>query len=129
MNEIRNNKGQTLVLFILLLPLFILLFALIVDYGEMSIQKNKIDSTIKNAIEYGLSHQGEFRVEKMNQLIEHNIKSIDKIDIKIQEEIITIKITKKIDYAFPFIANKDIKFFEEEYLGYIENGKAKIVRR
>lgn len=44
-----NNKGQTLVLFVILLPLFIIIGAYMVDSGYILIEKNKLDGVLEIA--------------------------------------------------------------------------------
>ena len=51
-----NNKGQTLVAFIILIPVLIMIFTLVVDLGLLSIEKRKIDNEIKSTITYGLKN-------------------------------------------------------------------------
>ena len=65
-----NNKGQTLTAFIVLLPLIFMIFALILDLGLLYTEKQKINSNIKEAINYGLKNQEEKNLEnKLNILI------------------------------------------------------------
>ena len=47
-----NNKGQVLVIFILFIPIFVLAFTLIVDIGNMYIEKRSITNNLKYAVEY-----------------------------------------------------------------------------
>ena len=51
----RNDKGQTLVLFILFLPIISILIIMIINYGNLNMNKSKIENNIKYAIEYGLN--------------------------------------------------------------------------
>ena len=39
-----TNKGQSLVIFIIFLPLIIMFLAFIIDYGMLNVNKNKVDS-------------------------------------------------------------------------------------
>ena len=45
-----NNKGQTLVLFVLLLPLLTLVLGLVINYGTIIISKKNVDMTIKSIL-------------------------------------------------------------------------------
>ena len=49
-----NNRGQTLVMFILMLPLLLIVLCLVVDIGMLSLEKKKLENTLKDAIYYEL---------------------------------------------------------------------------
>ena len=50
-----NNKGQTLVMFIIFLPVILILVALLINYSFISNLKLKLENNIKSAISYGLN--------------------------------------------------------------------------
>ena len=76
-----KNKGQTLVIFILILPILLLLLALIFEIGALHITKIKYENAIKDAIEYGLTHQEENMPQKLESLLKANIKGNINIEI------------------------------------------------
>lgn len=43
---VKNKKGQTLIMFIILLPIFIGIIAFVVDYGIIVYEKNKLNNLI-----------------------------------------------------------------------------------
>lgn len=94
-----KNKGQALVLFVLLLPIMILTFSFIIDIGYISVTKKKIDNTaqeiIKNSLENNLSE------EETKNLIIKNIDNvyIRKITIVDNEIDIEIKVTIKAIFS------------------------------
>ena len=47
-----NNKGQSLVLFVFLLPVFIIIFAYIFDTCYIKINNNKLDNLSSIAMNY-----------------------------------------------------------------------------
>ena len=51
-----NNKGQTLAIFVILLPIILFLIAVAIDMGNFLVQKNKYEDEVKNTIKYGLKH-------------------------------------------------------------------------
>ena len=51
MNKL-NNKGQSLVMFVCLLPMLLIIILLVVDYGRVNSTKEKLDSINKLAIDY-----------------------------------------------------------------------------
>ena len=82
-----NNKGQTLALFVIIIPLILLLFIYIVDIGNLYLEKRKINNTLEYALEY----------KKENKNVEEYInKNIDDVDeIIILDDEIIIKKNKK----------------------------------
>ena len=67
-----NNKGQSLVLFVLMIPILLGIMALVIDVGNAFNQKNNLDNTILFIIEYGLKlEQGNVEsVSEENQNLE-----------------------------------------------------------
>ena len=82
-----NNRGQTLALFVIIIPLILLLFVYIVDIGNLYLEKRKINNTLEYALEY----------KKENKNVEEYInKNIDDVDeIIILDDEIIIKKNKK----------------------------------
>ena len=50
-----NNKGQSLVLFILIIPMLIGIAAIVIDVGNAYNQKNEMNNAIELVLEYGLT--------------------------------------------------------------------------
>ena len=69
-----DNKGQTLVTFVLILPIILLILLCVIDYGLVSIQKHEATSSIKDSITYALKNSNSDNIEeKMKNLIYKNI--------------------------------------------------------
>ena len=51
----KNENGQTLVLFILILPIIIIILSLLINYAVLSAKKIELENNIKSALEYGLN--------------------------------------------------------------------------
>lgn len=49
-----NNKGQSLVIFILIIPILIGIMALVFDVGNVYVKKNEIDNVLELVLDYGL---------------------------------------------------------------------------
>lgn len=110
-----NNKGQSLVAFILLLPVILLFMTSLWEIGDASVTKAKYENEIKSTIKYGLNHLEEENIrEKIENLI---------FDLK-GPKIITIeenKIAIKYEYSYQIFNNK--KQIKISYIGYKENDK------
>ena len=51
-----NNKGQSLVMFILIIPIFLLIMTLVYDVGNAIYEKNKLSNVSYMTIQYGLDN-------------------------------------------------------------------------
>lgn len=114
-----GNKAQTLVIFILILPILLLLFALIWEIGNLSITINKYETEIKDTIEYGLNHLDSENLESiLTDLLRENIKG--NINVAINNQVIKVSVKERYDALFNFNHKFDIDL---TYNGYIENEK------
>lgn len=77
-----NNKGQSLVLFILILPILLGIMVLVVDMGNVFCKKNEIDSTLEFVLDYGLA-----MVQKDNE-IEVDIADESNLDANDGENVL-----------------------------------------
>lgn len=91
-----NNKGQSLVMFICLLPILLLIVLAIVDVSRMVIEKNKLNNINNIAIWYYSSHKEDDDVtERIISLVKRNDEDI--INVRINKDKNTIYLDKKID--------------------------------
>ena len=113
-----NNKGQTLVIFVLLLPLFLLLFAYVVDTSILFYEKNKLDDLTKMIIDYKMYHIEE-NENKIKDYIIKNDKEIKIEKIKMDEEKIELHLSKKIKSLFGRIVGFNYYDIDSSYRGLI----------
>lgn len=89
-----NNKGQTLVLFILLLPIIFILFCVILDYSLLNIEKIKTQNIVKQLINDELENNTDIQKseQKITYLLNKNIEDVNikKLDVTNSEIIVTI---------------------------------------
>ena len=101
-----NNKGQSLVVFIIILPILLMIFTLIIDLGFMYIEKRNIDNNCYDAVEYYLNNINKEDIEKkVNKLLNENIKSIDKIIINDTNDYVEISVSKNRKSIYSIISN------------------------
>ena len=112
-----NNKGQTLVLFVALLPFIFMLFVLIFDLAFLSSEKTKLDSIASSSL------QSIVMQKKDIDLVKDNIKKNDS-NIKINEiNNNSICLSKKIKPIFGGILGYDIFNIKTCLKGNVENNK------
>ena len=83
-----NNKGQTLVLFIILIPIIITLFVFVIDIGFLYIEKRNIENVMDRGIEYYKENKD------VENYINKNIDDVDSIDIENNNGVVEITIKK-----------------------------------
>lgn len=115
-----DNKGQSLVIFVLLLPIIFIILSIIWELGNMQFQISQYESTIKDTIKYGLNHQNlENLKEKLDNLMSKNTDGNYQIEIK--NEI--IKINLKTNYQSIYSEILHFSNIDITYIGYKENNK------
>lgn len=120
-----NNKGQTLVLFVLILPIIIFIMLLVIDVSNMFITKQELNNINKMVLNYGLDIIEEENIDsKLEELINKNI-SVNEHTIRIDNGIIEIEIKKNIQ---GIVTKKKIYEVKSTYKGYIEEDKKVISR-
>lgn len=115
-----NNKGQSLVLFILIIPILLGIVVLVIDCGNALVTKNKINNVIEMVLEYGLEE--DMDEEKLNNLIDYNLDN-GTYDISIEDEVISVEVNSYVEGIFSNILDIDGFHIVSEYMGYMENDK------
>ena len=111
-----NNKGQVLVIFVILLPIFLMILTFVIDLGMLSIEKRKCDNNTYDAIEYYLDSNNK---EKTIKLIENNIEDVS-VDIIDSENSVKISVSKEYKGIYNIIYDNEIKI---TYIGNKETKK------
>ena len=115
-----NNKGQSLVLFILIIPILLGIVVLVIDCGNALVTKNKINNVIEMVLEDGL--EDGYSEEEINKLIDYNLDS-GTYSVDVDNDVINIKVSDYVDGVFSNILDIDGFHIVSEYDGYIENNK------
>lgn len=126
-----NNKGQSLVLFILLIPIILGIMALVFDLGNALVKKNEIDNVIEMVLESDLKNTdkdgeslnsvgSDIRKEAIEVLLAYNLNDVDTI-VVIDGDVVTITGETYVEGIFSNILS--IKGFKviSEYKGYLES--------
>lgn len=124
----RNNKGQTLVAFMLILPFLAMLVGFLFDYGIISTKRRKMENVVKDSITYGLTHEEENLEEKLNLLLQKNIENIQNEEITIEENKIEITVTTKEKSTYSVFMGKYIYEIKVHYKGYLKEDNIQIIK-
>lgn len=126
MNKL-NNKGQSLVMFILIIPILLLIMILVIDLGNIIVNKTHLDNTNYIVIDYALEHLEEEDLEdKVLGLINANNGGGTETKIEINNEKVLITTKKEVKGLLTNTIK--IKTIISSYEGYLENNK-KIIGR
>ena len=103
-----NKKGQALVEFVLILPIFILVLFAIVDFGMIINARSTLENNSLDIVEFVKNDKD---VESLNKIY-------DDIDIEINEEIDYLKVilSKEIDIITPGLN----RVFDDPYMVKVE---------
>ena len=96
-----NKKGQTLIAFVLLLPIVLLFLAFVVDTGLLLKEKTKGNNTLRTILKTTYKdYQEENYEEKVKDLLEKNNIPTENTIIKIEEKQIHVTNEYEIESIF-----------------------------
>ena len=101
----KNNKGQVLVLFVMILPIIFIAVAWIIDSSYMMYQKNRLDNINRDVLN-SVSDKINVKEEEIRELIHLNDAEIVNVDISI-DDTITIDNYILVDSIFGKIVGFD----------------------
>lgn len=121
-----NNKGQTLVAFIILIPLLFMIMGLIIDVSYASYEKRKIVNNLKYTIRTSLEKN--LNEEDIKSLLYKNIDNIEDSKIVYEDGVLSIYISTSVDGVFKNLFNNSIKEIKVTYKGYLK-GESIVIER
>lgn len=125
-----NNKGQSLAIFVIFVPVFIMMGTFVVDVSFAKYNERRLDNLNKQVINYGLKHIDEEPYDNMVDLIYQNDSDIDFYEININNETkeISVTLSKSTKGFFGSIVGKEIYNEKSSLKGYIKDDK-KIIEK
>ena len=129
MNKL-NNKGQSLAIFVIFVPVFIMIGTFVVDVSFAKYNERRLDNLNKQVINYGLKHIDEEPYDNMVDSIYQNDSDIDSYEININNETkeISVTLSKSTKGFFGSIVGKEIYNEKSSLKGYIKDDK-KIIEK
>ena len=121
-----NNKGQTLVLFIIFIPILIMLAAFIIDTGIIIKESTRLKATTKTVLE------DVFYKENKSESLITNLFNENNINTNNLEIVMTNNITIKNEYQIESVFGKIIGLkhytIKINMTAKKENGKLKFIK-
>ena len=123
-----NNKGQSLVMFVLIIPIFLLILTLVYDVGNAIYEKDRLSNTNYSTIEYRLNNIDTVTENDLKNLIEQNTSNLKYIYVTIEENQIEIKMEKDAKSIIGKMFNFNLVKIISHYKGKIINNQKEIER-
>ena len=123
-----NNKGQSLVMFVLIIPIFLLILTLVYDVGNAIYEKDRLSNTNYLTIEYGLNNIDTVTENDLKNLIEQNTSNLKYIYVTIEENQIEIKMEKDAKSIIGKMFNFNLVKIISHYKGKIINNQTELER-
>lgn len=92
----KNNRGQALIEFVLILPILVIILMYIIDGSKIAIGKNEIENNMNIIVNL-------YKENKIEELNNYILKNNIEITYNKENSLTTITINKKIQYAMPLI--------------------------
>ena len=116
-----NNKGQSLVAFVLILPIIVFFIAYFIDSISGIMNKSRLEGIIKNNLEIVVKDNIQ-EEEKIVNVLKENEENIN-VQINITENEIRINTISKIKYLFGNIFHRKEDELKLTYCGNYQDKK------
>lgn len=124
-----DSKGQSLILFVLVLPILLLILILVIDVGRIIVLKQELNNISKITLDYGLDNLDKDKIDdELVDVIKLNNNEIDNIDVYVEDNKIYVEMSEKSDGVFSSLIDISIFNVKTAYVGYIENNEKRIER-
>lgn len=124
-----NRKGQVLVMFIILLPIFFIIMTLLIDIGNLILTNNEINDVSYMVLEHCLNHLDEEDIiDTSKELLKLNNKELNIESFKIENNKVYLNVSYQVKGIISNIVNIKLFDINNKYEAYIKDDK-KIVER
>ena len=124
-----NNKGQTLVMFIVIIPILISIMVLVIDLGSAFTKKQELNNVNKLVIEYGLDNLDQENLESdLTSYITMNAKDLSNVKVTVENNTINVTTKVYIDGIISKALNIDGFEIVSTYQGYLSGEEKRIER-
>ncbi len=124
-----NNKGQTLVMFIVIIPILISIMVLVIDLGSAFAKKQELNNVNKLVIEYGLDNLDQENLESdLTSYITMNAKDLSNVKVTVENNTINVTTKAYIDGIISKALNIDGFEIVSTYQGYLSGEEKRIER-
>ena len=108
-----NKKGQALVEFVLIFPLFLIVVCTIIELGSINYQKLKLESDLETIVNMYLKEEDTTNYLKNNSLEMKVQKEEDKITLKLDKKLKIVTPVLKSIYSSSYDLKTERVFYDE----------------
>ena len=124
-----NNKGQTLVMFIVIITILISIMVLVIDLSSSFTKKQELNNVNKLVIEYGLDNLDQENLESdLTSYITMNAKDLSNVKVTVENNTINVTTKAYIDGIISKALNIDGFEIVSTYQGYLSGEEKRIER-
>lgn len=125
----KNNRGQTLVIFVIFLPIIVIILASVIDIALMYTEKNKVDSINKLVLNYGLDNIKDDNLEqKLENLVILNDDELKISKLNVSQNTVTLNIEKNMRSTFGQLIGIKTYKVVSKYEGRFRNNRKEIIK-
>ena len=117
-----NNKGQSLVLFVLIIPILFGIMAIVIDCGKVFLCKNRQENVLDLALEYGLTGEKNTVIE---DILDKNFDGGEH-QVVWDDDKVSIVVHEKVDGVFSSLFGFSTFDVVSKYQGSVIDGKKSI---
>lgn len=122
-----NNRGQSLILFVIVLPIILLIAILVIDVGRVIVRKQELSNISNIVLDYGLDNLEQDDISnELLELVKLNDSEIDEINIFIDDNKIKLELKDSVNGLFSNIEDISVFNVKSSYVGYLENENKRI---
>lgn len=122
-----NNKGQSLILFVTVLPVLLLIAIFVIDMGRVIVKEQELNNISNIVLDYGLDNLDKVDISnELQELVKLNNSEIDEVNVFVEDNKIKLKLKDNVDGIFSNLINISIFNVKSSYVGYFENENKKI---
>jgi competence protein ComGC len=97
--NVRNNKGQALIEFVIILPILLILILGIIDIGRIIYEKNRLENINNDVVD--LINNKKLSDSEIENKLKSNYSISLSLEIERKEKNIIIKLSREIDVLTP----------------------------
>lgn len=113
-----NNKGQTLVLFVLLLPIMLCIMVLVFDIGKFICLKQQLNHINSMVVSYGIDHYEDEDIEnELTHLVLLNSDNLTNIEVNVEDNKVYVELLSSDSSIFGNIFNIEMFEVRSSYVG------------
>lgn len=124
-----DNKGQSLVLFVLCIPVFMVLMVMVVDMGNLAFLKLEMNNVNKLATSYAVDNLDADNLQELVvNYVKLNLDDVDRVKVSLDDNVVLVQVEKEVSGLFGYVVDMFSYEIKSCYSGSLDDGK-KVIER